>query len=363
MQLPIDVRALVNEMTDIKAARATELSVSVYMDNDAEPGLVAHVRNAFASTLPTVRLSLSYLDNRFAPYAQDDFAVIVAGSSRGIGAAAAALRAAGVPVMIVTASPSFVARTAEELGYAIPDGDIVAPPAGEGAEEPLEFSDDFAIELNTRIGRWIVAVCHEKKLAMAIAFPFMRRALAKDSVQATSLQNAGIGLVPLIPGADLPILTLNQAKMVLQIAAAYGHAMDKGRVKELAAVVGGAYLFRVVARELLELVPALGFIIRPGIAYGGTAAVGNAAIEYFEGGEDAAGVANIVSRAKETGSNFVSRVRAEGPSALPGVWDKVQGLGEYIPVVQGKIKEYAPKVVDVVDDLMGSVVAQSNSSK
>lgn len=363
MQLPIDIKALINEMTDIKAARSTELSVSIYIDNDAEAGLVAHVRNAFASTLPTVRLSLSYLDSRFAPYAEDDFAVIVAGSSRGIGAAAAAIRGLGVPVMIVTSSPSLVARTAEKLGYAIPEGDILAPSAGKADEEPFELTDDLAPAFDERIGRWIVAVCQEKRLAMAIAFPFMRRALAKDAVQATSLQNAGIGLVPLIPGADLPILTLNQAKMVLQIAAAYGHEMDKNRVKELAAVVGSAYLFRVVARELVELVPVLGFVIKPGIAYGGTAAVGNAAIEYFEGGEDAAGVANVVSRAKEAGTNFVSKVRTEGPNAFPDVWDKVQDLGEHIPAVQGKIKEYAPKVVNVVDDLVGSVVAQSNSSK
>ena len=55
------------------------------------------------------------------------------------------------------------------------------------------------------------------------------------------MQNAGVGLVVFIPGADLPIMTLNQAKMLLQIAAAYGEPMGKERVKELAAVVGGAF--------------------------------------------------------------------------------------------------------------------------
>jgi len=255
MQLPIDLKALLDEVTDINTARSTELSVSVYIDDQAQSDLVAHVRTAFASTVPAVRLTLSYLDDSFMPHGGDDLAVIVAGPSRGIGAAAAALRASGIPVMVVTASPEAVAELAQQRGYSVPEADLVSPLAEEGAGEPLPLSEDNARELDERMGRWVVAVTPEKRLAMAIAFPFMRRSLAKEAVRSTSMQNAGIGLVPLIPGADLPILTLNQAKMVLQIAAAYGQEKDKGRAKGLAAVVGGAYLFRVVARELVELVP------------------------------------------------------------------------------------------------------------
>ena len=52
MQLPIDVKALIDEMTDIEAARNTPLSVSVFIDEAAPADLAAHVRNAFASTMP-----------------------------------------------------------------------------------------------------------------------------------------------------------------------------------------------------------------------------------------------------------------------------------------------------------------------
>lgn len=363
MQLPIDLKALLDEVTDINNARSTELSVSVYIDNQAQPDLVAHVRSAFASTLPTVRLALSYLDGGFAPHEGDDLAVIVAGPSLSIGGAAAALRASGIPVMVVTASPTAVAELAKERGFSVPEADLIAPLVKEGDGEPLPLSEEAARKLDERMGRWIVAVSQDKRLAMAIAFPFMRRSLAKEAVQATSLQNAGIGLVPIIPGADLPILTLNQAKMVLQIAAAYGQDMDKGRAKELAAVVGSAYLFRVIARELVEFVPVLGFLIKPGIAYGGTAAVGNAAIEYFEGGQDAAGVRNVVSRATEVGTKLVENVREKGPAAFPNLTDKLKDAAEYVPVVQEKAKEYAPKVASVVNDLVGTVVTVSKAAK
>ena len=79
MQLPIDVKALIDEMTDIEAARNTPLSVSVFIDEAAPADLAAHVRNAFASTMPSVRMTVSYLDDTFMPHPTDDVAVIAAG--------------------------------------------------------------------------------------------------------------------------------------------------------------------------------------------------------------------------------------------------------------------------------------------
>jgi len=374
MQLPIDVKALIDEATDIKSARSTELSVSVYVDDTAPAELVAHVRGAFASTEPNVRMALSYLNRSFVPQVGDDIAIVVAGDSLKVGAAAKAMRAVGTPTMVVALDAAAVYERAEATGSAIPEGDVVSPfeeaeeeESAEGkADEARVFDGETVAALDDRMGRWIVAVCREKRLAFAIAFPFMRRPLACDAVQATSLQNAGIGLVPLIPGADLPILTLNQAKMVLQIAAAYGHEMDKDRIKELLLVVGGAYLCRTLARELAEFIPGLGFAIRAGVAYGGTAAIGYAVIEYFEGGENATGVANVAARAAETGTKFVSKARdvAADPKSL-GLMNKISGyvpvvrdkVNEYAPVIRDAANEYIPKIADAAADIMSKAVA------
>ena len=365
MQLPIDIKALIDETTNIKAARDTRISFSLYFDTAAPNDLVAHIRNSFASASSSVRLVMSYLDSSFAPRSGDDFAIIVAGGSPVVGPAAAAIRGMGVPVMVVTTQPEAVKAAAKASGYEIPEGDVVAPSAEQGFAEGAALDDGAMADLNEHMGSWIVSVSREKRLAMAIAFPFMRRALARDSVQATSLQNAGIGLVPLIAGADLPVMTLNQAKMVLQIAAAYGQEMNKDRAKELACVVGGAYMCRVVARGLIGTVPVLGVVIRPTIAYGGTSAVGYAAIEYFEGGQDAAGVMNVATKATELGTKVVNKVRSEGLGVVPEILDKAQdkakGLADYIPVAQEKVQEYAPKVVSAVNDLVDSALAQANA--
>jgi uncharacterized protein (DUF697 family) len=97
-------------------------------------------------------------------------------------------------------------------------------------------------------------------------------------------QNGILGAAIFIPGADLPVLTLNQMRMVFHIAAAYGEEMDRERAVEVIGVIGAAFGFRALAREALGVVPGVGWAIKGGIAYIGTRALGKAAAAYFEAG-------------------------------------------------------------------------------
>ena len=331
MQLPVDIGAVLEEAVNVEAARAVPISVSVYVDETAPGDVAAHVRQAFASASETARVSLIYLDGRdFAPYAGDDMACIVAGLDERVGACAAACRAAGVPTMVATTLPQLVAAIAKASGSPVPEADIVAPKltakvyehvaggAGAGPAispswgapkppqdgdvgiyEPIELTDEAAASLDARMGAWVAAACKGKRLAFAWAFPFVRRPLALETVNATALQNAGVGLVFLIPGADLPVMTLNQAKMLLQISAAYGQSLDAGRVRELAALVGGAFACRAVARQLTAAVPVLGWAVKAAVGYSGTQAMGRAAIEYYAGGPTVAKFAETVAAARD----------------------------------------------------------------
>ena len=190
---------------------------------------------------------------------------------------------------------------------------------GAAAAMPPALTDERARNLDTKMGRWIVSVCRDKRLAYAIAFPFVRRPLARDAVQTTALQNAAVGLVPFLPGADLPIMTLNQAKMVLQIGAAYGQQIDRSRWKEIAAVVGAAYLSRGLVRRLVAAVPVLGFAIRAGVAYGTTAAMGYGVIEYFEGGQNVTGIANVIEQAAAAGTKATAVARRAVQKYVPSL--------------------------------------------
>lgn len=320
MQLPVDVGAVLNAATDIEGARSLPLSVSVLIDETAPGDLIGHVRAAFASASANVRVTIGYLGSSYAlPNAGDDAVILVAGLSESIGAHAASVRKAGVPAMVVTTLPRLVGDIACAAGTPIPAGDVVFPekvsrwplgffePKSEtDAAEPIALDDSFRALLDQRMGEWIIDACFDKRLAFALSFPFVRRPLSAESVFSTSAQNAGIGLVLFIPGADMPIMTLNQAKMLLQIAAAYGEPLDTHRVKELACIVGGAFACRTAARQLVGLVPALGWAVKAGIGYAGTFAMGCAAIEYFEGGGNIAGVASVAARARDK-ATFAAR--------------------------------------------------------
>ena len=359
MKLPIDLKAVIEAATDIESARNTPVSVSVLIDDSAPGDVAAHVRSAFVGAGAHARVTVGYfVGPAFSPYEGDDMAVIVAGFSEEVGRRAAEIRAAGVPVMVVTSMPRLVADMASAYGNPIPEGDLVAPEGVEGCEAdgdaacesgevagahvsvfagiraaksagagaaagssgaaasspdvsdaPIPIDAAAAAALDRRMGEWVVAACREKRLALALSFPFVRRPLSLEAVSATSLQNAGIGLVLFIPGADMPLMTLNQAKMVLQIAAAYGRPMGMERAKEILAVVGGAFGCRSIARTAVGYVPALGGVIRAGVGFGGTEAMGRAVIEYFEGGENVAGVTRVVEKAATIAGEAASQVR------------------------------------------------------
>ena len=344
MQLPVDIKAVIDEATNIDEARRTTLSVSVYLDDSAPGDVQAHVRQAFASASPHARVSLMYLDGRpFAPFSGDDMAVIVAGLNEQVGEYAAQVRAAGVPVMVVTTLPALVADIAKAQGAPIPQGDLVfpKPPKAEpavlpvpdaaagGAEavqalgagspnEPYALDGAAVGSLSERMGGWVIAACNDKRLAFALAFPFVRKPLSLEAVNSTALQNAGVGLL---------VIMLNQAKMLLMIAAAYGEELNMERVKELAALVGGAFACRAVARQLVAFVPALGWAVKAAIGYTGTVAMGRAAIEYYEDGATLGKLTDAVAAARDkvvqaAAKRAAQKAQATGAKAMDAVRDR-----------------------------------------
>ena len=111
--------------------------------------------------------------------------------------------------------------------------------------------------------------------------------------------------------------------------------------KELAAVVGGAFLFRNIARTAVGVVPVLGWAIKGAIGFAGTEAMGHAAIEYFEAGGDIVGVASVVQKARDeaveaaskaaatpAGGKVIEAARGAGASAFRALRGKGKGAGK-----------------------------------
>ena len=181
----------------------------------------------------------------------------------------------------------------------------------EGLDADCPMNEENTRLMSVRMGKWVIATCKDKALPLSLAFPFVRRPYANEIVNVTSVQNAGIGAVLFIPGADMPIMTLNQAKMLLQIAAAYGQPMTFERAKELAAVVAGGFSCRSLARQVVGILPAGGWVAKGVIGYTGTLAMGKAAIEYFESGAGLVGVAGLTSKLTGAVQKAVSQAMGE----------------------------------------------------
>jgi uncharacterized protein (DUF697 family) len=74
--------------------------------------------------------------------------------------------------------------------------------------------------------------------------------------------------------------------MVLRLAAAFGRTPEpRARMREIAPVIGTAFGWRALARELVGLVPGgVGMALKASIAYAGTFATGRAAVFYYQMG-------------------------------------------------------------------------------
>ena len=147
--------------------------------------------------------------------------------------------------------------------------DLVPVPAGQG----------FPVDAVVR------AIAHrlgEDGTALAARLPVLRRAVSEELIRSFSRKNAVISAAVFIPGVDMPVLTLNQIRLVLRIALAYGQDIDRQRSVEIAGVVGAGFGLRALARQLLDLIPVAGWVVKGGVAYTGTRAIGEAAVRYFE---------------------------------------------------------------------------------
>jgi uncharacterized protein (DUF697 family) len=135
-----------------------------------------------------------------------------------------------------------------------------------------------------RVAALIASLTEESSYGLAAHLPVLREAVVEAIVRRFARQNGILGAAIFIPGADFPVLTLNQLRMIFRIAAAHGAEIDRERVPEILAVVGAGLGFRTVAREALGFIPGLGWAVKGGVAFLGTKALGKAATAYFEKG-------------------------------------------------------------------------------
>lgn len=282
--MPLDIRELMKSSASAREEREKPVRLAVFVDAEAPEALVEAVKSALhpQTGLAILHVEAVVAGDLLEPSGSVDAVVALAGPGDALEPSLKASRDKLVPTVLLA------------LGE---ERDSASRRLSQPLLDTLVGSD--AEKVVTELGTWLADRVSGKRLALAANFAFVRRAVANESVKATAFQNAVIGGVVVIPGADMPLMTANQAKMLLQIAAAYGEPLGAERIKELAAVVGGGFAFRAIARQLLTAIPGFGWAVKAGIGYSGTLAMGYAAVEYFESDGDVRGLAEKVREARD----------------------------------------------------------------
>jgi uncharacterized protein (DUF697 family) len=154
-----------------------------------------------------------------------------------------------------------------DVPYVLATDVVVCPP---GAGFPVE-----------QIAEVVAARLGDRGAGVAARVPFLREAVCRELIRSYARKNGILGAAVFVPGADLPVLTLNQIRLVLRLAAAYGVEVDQQRLPEILAVLGVGFGARALARQVLGAVPVAGWAVKGAVAYAATRAVGEAAARYF----------------------------------------------------------------------------------
>jgi len=124
--------------------------------------------------------------------------------------------------------------------------------------------------------------CHpHMAVTVGRALPRYRKLASRRIIRESAALAALIGFEPL-PGLSIPVLIAVQVRMLLRLAAIHGDQLTAARARELISAIAGGLAIRYGAQELAKLVPVAGWLVAGAAAATGTAALGNAALLFFE---------------------------------------------------------------------------------
>jgi energy-coupling factor transporter ATP-binding protein EcfA2 len=155
-----------------------------------------------------------------------------------------------------------------------------------------------AEDVRQNLARAVLRAAPELRLALGRRLPAFRDEAATQVIHETSRVNAEFALLSSLPasvpllnvgaaGADMAVLTKNQAMMLLKLAAIHERPLDSKLqlFLEISPVVGAAFLWRTAARTAVGLLPGImAAAPKTLIAFVGTYLVGRAAQHYYRWG-------------------------------------------------------------------------------
>lgn len=145
---------------------------------------------------------------------------------------------------------------------------------------------------------------HDLWLPLARSFVAFRRPVAEKLIYRVAFENAAFAMASALPNvipnlfelpwavgefaSDTVVLTMNQVRLAISIAAAYGEPAGYFEQRgQIASIVTSAFGWRAIARELVSKIPFGGGLAQKGlVAFTGTYTVGLALERYLRLGRE-----------------------------------------------------------------------------
>lgn len=252
---------IIGKGRDAASAVDGEVRIDVLVDPEVPRWVALAVKADLTPQQAGARVNVMALGEQGTVEDGTDAAVVLAGGSEGLlRAAAYAYLGSGVPTAVVAES-SLDAPELELSDELARNYTLVAASEREALDEAL--SD------------WLIAST-DRHVTMAANFAFCRAAECQRLINRCALENAAVGAVDLIHGADLPIMVGNQLKLLFDVAAANGKGLSAQRVPEAVAVVVAGFFYRAITRSMVGHTPVGKFAVRAAMGYAGTVATGEA---------------------------------------------------------------------------------------
>jgi uncharacterized protein (DUF697 family) len=258
------LRGVVNMGREAEESMEESMIISVHVDPACPRWLALAVKTALVPERDAVVNVSSLVSN--PTVADVDVNVIVAGhSEEEVRSAIRALAAKRQRVVVVAESSLDIPETNLPTKLSQFVFDVVASENG-------PFRERFSAALLDAT---------DKDVSCAANFAFCREAATARLVSRVAARNVFMGLADFIPGAGMPLITMNQINMGFDIAASYGHGLTIGRVSEVIFIVAAGFAYRGIAKMLCQAIPPFGIVIRIGVAYGGTLVTGRTLATHF----------------------------------------------------------------------------------
>ena len=299
MNVPIDkLNKVFKAGASAKKESDTPVRVSIYLDSSATDFLIDTMRTAFVpqTTAGIVRVERLGSD-RVAPKTDTDIVLVLTSGSDRLESAVQEIVIGGAPVCVVAESSvevPFITESTPMLG--------------------LVAATDKVYLLET-LARWILDRT-EKGTAFAANFPFMRIAASNRIITSCALTNMATGALVFIPGADLPVMLVTQAGMLMELAAVFGKPIKAERGYEVAGIVAAGYVMRGISRLVVKQTPHIGFLVKAVVAATGTYAMGKGLVAVYQRDIDYSPLNDALSSTFGTVKKMVANVAgAVQPSA------------------------------------------------